>query len=163
RGRLLEAAGARRAAGVQPGRDRVAPPAGLGAGLPAAAAGLRDRRGAPPGALSRAGRGAWRRLPARARLPGAAARPPAAPFLPFLRGRVYHGPQAGGLFQSVYNPHAPWWLSLAATPEFHGVSVAFGAAALWSGLAGEAFWPLPALIAACGVAASAACCLEAGF
>ncbi|MBI3910592.1 MAG: glycosyltransferase [Armatimonadetes bacterium] len=84
-------------------------------------------------------------------------------WLPWRRDRVYHGPQGTGLFQSVYTPQAPWWLSVAASPEFHGATAALGASALWIGLAGLSFWPAPAVLAAFGMVASAACCLEASL
>jgi len=89
---------------------------------------------------------------------------PALPVWPPGRGaRVCHGPQGNGLFQSVYLPQAPWWFSLAASPEFHGLNAALGASALWTALSGLTLWPLPAAMAVLGVVASATVCLEAGL
>jgi O-antigen biosynthesis protein len=89
---------------------------------------------------------------------------PALPVWPPGRGdRVCHGPQGNGLFQSVYTPQAPWWSSLAASPNFHGCSAALGTSALWAGLSGHSLWLLPAALAGLGVVASATVCLEAGL
>lgn len=87
---------------------------------------------------------------------------PAAPWrIPGARDRVYHGPQANGLFQSVYTPHAPWWFNLATAPEFYGLSGAFAASATWSALAGMSLWPLLSLLALGGLAVSLGTCLGA--
>jgi GT2 family glycosyltransferase len=82
-----------------------------------------------------------------------------------LRGRerVRHGPQCRGLFQSVYAPQSPWWVSLAVTPSFYLLNASLaltGAACAWSGFP---LWGLPLGAAALGVAASLGCCLEAAL
>jgi hypothetical protein len=86
---------------------------------------------------------------------------PAPPLLAlFGRERVYHGPWASGLFQSVYTPDAPWWLSFTATPEMYGVNAALAASAGWLQLSGGDHWAVPAGLALLGLGAGVACCLD---
>lgn len=75
-------------------------------------------------------------------------------------GRVRHGPQGGGLFQSLYARQPPWWLSLAAAPQWHGVTASFAATAAWLAWEGRTFWILAAAMAAMGMLASVTCCVD---
>jgi GT2 family glycosyltransferase len=77
--------------------------------------------------------------------------------------RVHHGAQGAGLFQSVYTLRAPWWLSLAAAPGFYLANATLAASSAWMHTARVPAWPLPAVLFLLGIAASAACCLEAGL
>jgi O-antigen biosynthesis protein len=89
---------------------------------------------------------------------------PASPlWMPARRDRIYHGPQGNGLFQSIYTIYAPWWFSLAASPEFHAVTVLLGTSALWLRRLGFSLWVLYAALALLGLIASGTCCLEASL